>query len=93
MPRVSHLPVPPAAASCVEESCALQQVNALIHPWQQVCIPYALRVELFVVDAETQFSVFLSGKHPRACLLQHSGLDKAFFKRSVSITALVLFCF
>lgn len=49
------LPVFAAAISCGEYDRIFQQVNALVHLWQWVCILYGQRLKRSVVDKKTVF--------------------------------------
>lgn len=83
--------VPLVAIECGENVFISQQVNALVHSLQRLCIPYNHRVRLSVVDTKTKLSVILQGERHRALPFQHCWLDHHFFERPVDTLTFLLF--
>lgn len=75
-----NLAVPTVEAHCEEDDNTQQQVDALVYPWQRLCIPYGRLFELSVVDTETQFSVCLQSRHRSPFPLHQLGLGLGFVR-------------
>lgn len=84
-----NLSVLAAPVDCREDGRVLQKINALVHPWQLIFIPYGHRAKRSVVGRDMQLFVFVREKFDRVCPVRYCGLDHVFVERPANLLAFV----